>query len=320
MSHLLVFADFLILGVGFVAVYQGIQVYREYRYPAMRSFMIFFAVSNLMDLLSLLSQYLVRNVNSLTSDGMFMTIFIIVAPIGFSLGAIEIAFFASTVWHLSGMARAPRWSVYGFGSICLAWVSATCFGFHRFFQMDDTSFLPSLYDWSTLAVIALFTILPLVLLINSRSRQPGPPRRMIRMLGSFFVSLSCLEICALFLPSTWENSIIMLSEFVMNLSLLIFLKPFVMNYYRPLTPSPDVGFSLNRVCSEFHLTARERDLLQLILNGKSNKDIEQELFISPHTVKNHIYNIFRKTGIQRRGQLVRIVLRSSALLSGQEES
>jgi two-component system response regulator DegU len=48
----------------------------------------------------------------------------------------------------------------------------------------------------------------------------------------------------------------------------------------------------------------------LILQGKSNREIEELLFISGQTVKNHIYNIFRKLGVKSRGQLVGLVLKT----------
>ena len=50
----------------------------------------------------------------------------------------------------------------------------------------------------------------------------------------------------------------------------------------------------------FGLTKREQEVLALILQGKSNKDIEAELFISGKTVKNHVYNLYQKLGVKSR--------------------
>jgi len=47
------------------------------------------------------------------------------------------------------------------------------------------------------------------------------------------------------------------------------------------------------------------------LQGKSNKEIEHQLFISPHTVKNHIYSLYQKAGVKSRGQLVHLLLQSN---------
>lgn len=51
--------------------------------------------------------------------------------------------------------------------------------------------------------------------------------------------------------------------------------------------------------SESHdLSDRERDVLVLVAKGYTNKEIAQELFISPHTVISHRKNIVHKTGIR----------------------
>ncbi len=51
-------------------------------------------------------------------------------------------------------------------------------------------------------------------------------------------------------------------------------------------------------------TPRELEIIQLIIAGKSNAEIEGILFISPHTVKNHIYNIYKKMKIKNRYELI----------------
>ena len=48
------------------------------------------------------------------------------------------------------------------------------------------------------------------------------------------------------------------------------------------------------------LTARETEILALIAEGKSNKEIAAELFISVNTVKVHVSNIFQKIEVSSR--------------------
>lgn len=57
------------------------------------------------------------------------------------------------------------------------------------------------------------------------------------------------------------------------------------------------------------LSQRERDVLKLIALGLANDEIAARLFISPHTVKNHVSNIYRKLGIDDRTQVALIALR-----------
>lgn len=50
------------------------------------------------------------------------------------------------------------------------------------------------------------------------------------------------------------------------------------------------------------LTRREQDALEMIVQGFSNKEMAEALFISEKTVKNHLTSIFRKLGVKDRTQ------------------
>jgi two-component system nitrate/nitrite response regulator NarL len=52
------------------------------------------------------------------------------------------------------------------------------------------------------------------------------------------------------------------------------------------------------------LTPRESEILDLIREGLSNKQIAQRLSIQLQTVKNHVHKILRKLGVERRGEAV----------------
>ena len=52
------------------------------------------------------------------------------------------------------------------------------------------------------------------------------------------------------------------------------------------------------------LTEREMEVLQLLAEGFSNREIAQRLFLSPHTVRSHAYNLYGKLGVHSRTQAV----------------
>ncbi len=58
-----------------------------------------------------------------------------------------------------------------------------------------------------------------------------------------------------------------------------------------------------------NLTPRELEILQLVADGYSNKEIASELFLSFHTVKNHVHNILEKLKVQHRSQAVEYAAR-----------
>lgn len=61
-------------------------------------------------------------------------------------------------------------------------------------------------------------------------------------------------------------------------------------------------------CREHELTDRQQDIVKMIVNGSTNKEISETLFITEGTVKTHIHNIFRKTGVTSRNQIIAKVL------------
>ncbi len=69
---------------------------------------------------------------------------------------------------------------------------------------------------------------------------------------------------------------------------------------------------LGREQSEM-LTAREREILQLLADGMSNADVAQRLFISQETVKSHVRHILTKLEADTRTQAVAIALREAII-------
>jgi DNA-binding CsgD family transcriptional regulator len=56
-----------------------------------------------------------------------------------------------------------------------------------------------------------------------------------------------------------------------------------------------------RTGDELGLTARERDVLALIAEGRTDRQIAEALFISPRTVAMHVSSILTKLGVPNRG-------------------
>lgn len=76
---------------------------------------------------------------------------------------------------------------------------------------------------------------------------------------------------------------------------------------------PIVGTKLASRMREPELTEREREVLNLIAEGKSNKEIGEVLFISEGTVKVHVNNILKKLNVRGRTEALAVALKRGIL-------
>jgi DNA-binding CsgD family transcriptional regulator len=76
----------------------------------------------------------------------------------------------------------------------------------------------------------------------------------------------------------------------------------------PLQPAPATSRA-----APYGLTARELEVLRLLVDGRSSHEIAATLFVSPRTVSTHITNIFTKLNVNSRAALVGLALREGII-------
>ena len=55
---------------------------------------------------------------------------------------------------------------------------------------------------------------------------------------------------------------------------------------------------------QYNISPREQEVLLLLLQGKSNNEIGETLYVSRNTIKTHIRNIYTKLGVNNRYELI----------------
>ncbi|WP_428911884.1 EAL domain-containing protein [Niallia sp. Krafla_26] len=90
------------------------------------------------------------------------------------------------------------------------------------------------------------------------------------------------------------------------------------SYVNPSTQNTDINedkkikkdvldIALTYIQKTYSISSREMDVFTLIMDGLTNKEISEQLFISEHTVKNHITRIFQKLNVTDRIQAIALV-------------
>jgi DNA-binding CsgD family transcriptional regulator len=303
MAHLKIAYYFLVLLVGAAAIAYAALTSRAYRLPFLRHFAWFLGFNNSLALINLTSAYACANLLGFCAIGRYTVLAGILGPAA-RLSQLGI------IYSLFAVVR-------GFGGRRLSRTFNRTFGIAAGLLLASyivTSLLPResiLWLWTArvqlgvfaLGVLAILGVL-LRLVLESRKIQNSAERKAARSFGVSYLMIYAVFVLTFWLPNAVQFPPNALALLAINLfPLFWFRKPFAAAY-ATTAASADDREALERFCRTRGLTPREGAILERILRGRSNAQIEKELFISIHTVKNHITNIYQKLGVRSRWQLI----------------
>jgi len=159
-------------------------------------------------------------------------------------------------------------------------------------------------------VVALSYLAILYFLSRIESLKSEPLKKHARRFGwsyliGYFVYTSPYYL-VYFVALPWYQAISPYSYYAMHLVPVIFLRQFVLQQQREGSASAIGSADLDSITSRYGISKRECTVLVLVLEGKSNGEIAEQLFISQNTVRNHIFNIYGKLQVRNRIQLKRL--------------
>ena len=106
-----------------------------------------------------------------------------------------------------------------------------------------------------------------------------------------------------------ENTMLLLT--ITCFVLVIAVAFFIFHYIYSYIPVPHVVQSHEEIMNSFKakyvLSGREMDVLELLVDGNSNAEIADRLYVSENTVRFHVSNILKKTGCKSRKELSSLV-------------
>jgi DNA-binding CsgD family transcriptional regulator len=165
------------------------------------------------------------------------------------------------------------------------------------------------FNWLFIAGLLL---LPMWVIVRSRSIKDSSQLRSIRL----FATIHCLCLAAYEISVQASGTDVdfahQLFRLAFNIPPMIILFRLAEQQTKALPQTNEARINSEVLSSRFGITGREQDIIRLVCLGKTNAEIEKELFISVKTVKRHLYNIYQKLGVKNRVQLVNLVRNSGA--------
>jgi DNA-binding CsgD family transcriptional regulator len=300
MAHLLILGYIIILLVGVAAAVSTYQALGRFERPFLRSLLCYIVVFNLSAFLYLVSGYVWVNVvrhDPTVADPSIERILLLVmlvVQIGLVYTVVRLA---AQLQERGGLRKIGL--VFGVVTVLflLSFIVAWNLGHH---------------GWSMLVVsLSVATIVAtwLVLAVQKRSELDPNRQKAVHRFAYLMLSGYIPFAVSYFLPDPYSEPVSTVTRLWLNVVPILWLQRFFLPSFGRLS-SNDEGAVLDRLVREYNISRREREIMELILEGKSNKEIEGQLYISFNTVKNHIYNLYQKLGVNSRTQLMHLVMTS----------
>jgi DNA-binding CsgD family transcriptional regulator len=160
--------------------------------------------------------------------------------------------------------------------------------------------------------IICFFLTPFYILFKTKHTEYIPQKRVSERFSIIYLvcfGTASLITSRMVLPYFAPYTVLLMvfSFFAVNLPPLIYLILCLKKYPGESHRQPSDQRDMEDFFVAHKISNREQEIIELILKGMSNADIEKTLYISPHTVKNHIYNIYQKLGVKNRVQISNLV-------------
>ena len=198
----------------------------------------------------------------------------------------------------------------GKGERALAFLAGALYLVDSIIWIATKDVLSSIFQYAIWTLVVLYCII--VMFSEWKRIMDTSVRTMCRTM--VIISFAMLPIVVFSMIFPWLRGI---SISVVSLSYTIAILVFLFIAIAHLDASSDQdkpvkeGISFEDVQERFHITEREYEVIALIKKGLTNKEIASELNISVNTVNNHIANIFAKTEVRSRIDLLNLLQEAS---------
>lgn len=305
-SNIIGYASLLPIGV--LSAVLAASLYRRYSLQSLLFLFFFVICFTTAGFLEIIGDFMAREILSqlLTAESPLYLITWVFRFISFPFSILAAYLFVLMVLALAGKKISPGFKIAFFSlqiSMIIIWVLVG-----PGINPDHKIVLRNLQLVFTginmiMFIIFLFLLVKYWIHKSEKSWQRGIENfalLYILALTIYFVTASLIGIVG------WACTVGPILLFSLHLPPLAYMHHFLENHTSQRLLHPIKQERITVLLNQYNISDREAQILLLLLNGKSYRDIENELFISMKTVKSHIYNIYRKAKVKSRWQLLNI--------------
>lgn len=311
MAHVTIF--FIVLASLFkvMVIFQLFQYYRKYGYRYLRIYAYIFLIGIFATLLILANNYIFTNMYVRNKSIPAVNIESIYRALSMCCKLFLILLFILLVRELlqkttSSLFKTIYLVITGVIFVGIAAVMV--------YSMVKVTVIPVVWTTVVISFLYVFIILGIAiyLFFSAWKMEDQGKRKAVCIFALIYIVWRgvSLILAGFHLFSNMSSNIMLIFSssysVVMCTVILIYIDRFIQLYHGTLDTPLQNGQRMEILFEKFHISKREQDVVRLICAGKTNKEIEADLYISLQTVKDHVSSIFKKTGVRNRVQLVNL--------------
>jgi len=311
-APVLIFTFVLCLGLTAATVLVSRQLLSTYASEFLRHHFYYLAAVHAFAFYGLWGQILTRAVLGVVdTDAAVVNLVAVFVPVlGVPFLFVSWAMLVNMAGSMFGKAIEPKWYAVHVAVFVLllfgAWMAVARLQAGPASPLDILGFIEAA---AMVGVELLYFAAFLVLVWRFRVVAEGDKRRVLLVFSALlcgaFVARSLLA--ALVLIDIRLGAVGLLAFHGSNLPALLYLRANADRVFAPVKAEHATKQGMEHVLDHYGVTKRERQIVQKICLGKTNKQIAEELFISLQTVKDHTHRIYSKIGVNSRVQLVQMM-------------
>lgn len=310
MTVFLILTYVVFICIASAIVFAAFRLWKKYQYKFLNYFLYYIMFFCIYGFLTFNGRAFVTQIlqeSSATLVTASLIISLIAAP------ALLISIYLLILWVAEILEKTlPNWLKVGYWLVQVVLMSLFFYVLITFIKTKDMMSVAPFSRIVSYTIFAIFFASFLSLLIGSRNLINVAKKRLARNLGWIYLGVFLFQIFLEFITHPFHDKIVLINLFMAFTFFLINTIPLsyiylYLNKHRFVDALPVSAGNMKRFIANYNITGREKEIIEMVIEGMSNKDISHKLFISIKTVKSHMSNIYMKTSVKNRVQLSNLI-------------
>ncbi len=301
----LIFIYLLAVAGALLSIFLILRLQKHYRHAFLTPFLYFVILDAIMTVADLFIRLLPMQLHWFGPRGIPGKLILLLNYFIFPIAIFMSFFFIMAISKLVNL-NLPRWLFRAFWGCNILLFALYLAGLTIYLGGGDRQWLKALLPITDGSATFYLVAILLAGLFRAAAIKERPQRRFLLFLCSYYLFFFLFYYFGNVLR-IGQNLPIIIGTLAYNMPIVLLLTRQLRTNFPPLPDqAPGRTVAPDRL-AESGMSRREQEIVSLVLQGRSNREIEALLFISRRTVENHVYKIYRKLGVKNRLQLSRLL-------------